>query len=127
MCAHCKHPVLRHEFSKLFNAWPFALFEGIPPDLSKLIPDDNPDDYNPATPELMEQGAEAIASAVKCSVTSSAPFTARSGGHNNAGASVMTGLLTIDVRGLNTIQVGGLISIYFTPNRGHDFLSSVFR
>merc|ERR550517_1993373 len=56
-----------------------------------------------ATDDQMERASEVVKHTVQCCLDHNVPFTVRSGGHNNAGASVMSSKLTIDVRGLNRI------------------------
>ena len=52
----------------------------------------------------MKAGKDWVSRIVECSNVNRIKFTVRSGGHNNAGASVMNGLLTIDTRGMNRVR-----------------------
>jgi len=92
---------LRPAFSKLYDNWPYILVEALPPREDKLSHELT---YTPATQKEMIKGEKAVEETVKYCIKNNIKFTARSGGHNNAGASVMNGLLTLDVRGLNIIE-----------------------
>jgi len=85
----------RLAFSKFYENWPYSIVEPVPSSFSNFIPADD---------AAMTKGKEAISQIIQCSNASNIKFTARSGGHNNAGASVMNGLLTIDTRGMNRIS-----------------------
>jgi len=85
----------RLAFSRFYENWPYLIAEPLPSRQGK---------FNPANDAEMKEGKDSISRIVECSNTNEIKFTARSGGHNNAGASVMNGLLTIDTRGMNRVR-----------------------
>ena len=85
----------RLAFSKFYENWPYLIAEPLPYSPGKFVP---------ANSTGMKAGKDSVSRIVNCSNVNSIKFTARSGGHNNAGASVMNGLLTIDTRGMNRVR-----------------------
>jgi len=86
----------RLAFSKFYENWPYLIVE--PLTSSRSV-----GEFFLASSTDMKLGKDAISQTVKCSNANNIKFTARSGGHNNEGASVMNGLLTIDTRGMNRV------------------------
>lgn len=105
---------LRLSFSKAYEAWPSAIYYPIRPVIlanatvdQGLLPEVA---FVPTSLEDHEAAVQRLGAAVQCLADNDNfnPYTARSGGHNNAGASSQTAHWTMDTRGLAALHAGNV-------------------